>query len=137
MHLNAQFSLSLPEFQTEHHGLELLSSLQDQLNKEQTQVLQSIYSQCLTQTPAVSLVEGPPGTGKSRLIVNLILQLVFGKDVSRRLRILVCAHSNAAVDILALKLMKIHAKINPLGEPTQFSIFFAATNRIDIIFISF
>lgn len=84
---------------------------QDALNAEQMNVLESIYGQCLGETPGVSLVEGPPGTGKSRLIVNLILQLVCGKEaVSRHLRILVCAHSNAAIDILALKLLRIYER---------------------------
>lgn len=85
------------------------------MNEEQKDVLELIYCQCLSNRPGLSLVEGPPGTGKTRLIVNLILQLVFGKEVQRRLRILVCASSNAAVDNIALKLMKIRKKTSPAG----------------------
>lgn len=44
--------------------------------------------------------------GKSRLITNLVLQLLYGKEITKPLKILVCAPSNAAVDILTKNLME-------------------------------
>lgn len=79
-------------------------------------VLESIYTMCLKKTPNVSLIEGPPGTGKSRLIVNLILQLIYGVDLKKKFRILLCASSNAAVDIIACKLLKIRSKMTSSGK---------------------
>lgn len=64
-------------------------------------------------TTQLSLVEGPPGTGKTRFIVALILQLLFGKELqskNSKLRILVLTSSNAAVDIIAKQLIYIKHK---------------------------
>ena len=55
----------------------------------------------------VILVQGPPGTGKSTTIVSLIAVLL-AKGRERRFRgkkILVCAPSNAAVDVLARRVL--------------------------------
>lgn len=75
-------------------------------------VLKHVYRRCIDSltTPNISLIEGPPGTGKSVLITNLILQLLNGFKAikpSMKLRILVCAHSNAAVDVIAKQLIDI------------------------------
>lgn len=100
------------------------------MNSLQQEVLETIYTLCLKEKPNVSLVEGPPGTGKSRLIVNLILQLVYGSEVRKRLRILMCASSNAAVDIIALKLLKARSKINSVGKLFYFCSEFGRENHI-------
>lgn len=67
-----------------------------------------VYKKCIDKkTPSISLIEGPAGTGKSILITNLILQLIFGEEVykdGKGLKILLCAPSNAAVDIITYKL---------------------------------
>lgn len=85
------------------------------MNKQQLKVLQTVYAKCLDQRPSISLIEGPPGTGKSRFITNLILQLIYGAEVKRELKILVCAASNAAVDIIARKLLKIRRMLLDTG----------------------
>lgn len=64
----------------------------------------------------LSLIEGPPGTGKTRLIVSIILQLLFGKEMERRLHILVLSSSNAAVDIIARRLLHVREKMDKGGE---------------------
>lgn len=48
------------------------------------------------------LIHGPPGTGKTKTICEIVLQL--GKDLTFRGSILLCAASNTAADILALRL---------------------------------
>lgn len=77
------------------------------LNVQQGDILLSVFGQCLDMTrPHIMLIQGPPGTGKSRLISNLVLQLRRGIP-ERRLKILICAQSNTAVDVIVLKLMML------------------------------
>ncbi|XP_062333403.1 probable helicase senataxin [Osmerus eperlanus] len=67
--------------------------------------------------PKVCLIHGPPGTGKSKAIVGLLMNLFSGGAQSmaptsanrlskpRRLRVLLCAPSNAAIDNLMKKVI--------------------------------
>jgi len=59
------------------------------------------------------LIQGPFGTGKTRTLVEIILQLV-----KRGEKVLACAESNVGVDNLVEKLMK-KAKIVRLGHPSR------------------
>lgn len=97
-------------------NLKIKILLQDKLNRDQMSILKSIYNKCLSSVPNLSLIEGPPGTGKTRLIVSIILQLLFGKDMKRKLRILVLTSSNAAVDIIARKLIHVREKLDKSGK---------------------
>lgn len=82
------------------------------LNRQQGDILLSVFGQCLDMSrPHIMLIQGPPGTGKSRLISNLVLQLRRGIP-DRRVKILVCAQSNTAVDVIVLKLMKLLRMLN-------------------------
>lgn len=67
------------------------------LNPSQTQAL----SRALASRD-IHLIHGPPGTGKTTVLVELILQLVIGKGE----RVLVAGSSNLAVDNLAAKLLE-------------------------------
>ncbi|KAI5180654.1 regulator of nonsense transcripts 1 [Nematocida sp. AWRm80] len=49
----------------------------------------------------ITLIQGPPGTGKTKTIICIITQLLY-----RNLRVLVCAPSNAAVDMLVENIQK-------------------------------
>ncbi|KAL9699282.1 hypothetical protein quinque_002723 [Culex quinquefasciatus] len=79
------------------------------LNREQGDILLSVFGHCLdANRPHIMLIQGPPGTGKSRLISNLVLQLHRGvPNASRRMKILICAQSNTAIDVIVLKLIKL------------------------------
>lgn len=82
------------------------------LNVQQGDILLSVFGQCLDLSrPHIMLIQGPPGTGKSRLISNLVLQL-WRCLPSRQPKILVCAQSNTAVDVIVLKLMKLFRMLN-------------------------
>ncbi|XP_062543771.1 uncharacterized protein LOC134211146 isoform X2 [Armigeres subalbatus] len=82
------------------------------LNVQQGDILLSVFGQCLDmRRPHIMLIQGPPGTGKSRLISNLVLQLRRGMP-DRQPKILVCAQSNTAVDVIVLKLMKLFRLLN-------------------------
>lgn len=80
------------------------------LNREQGDILLSVFGHCLdANRPHIMLIQGPPGTGKSRLISNLVLQLHRGvPNAPRRMKILICAQSNTAIDVIVLKLIKLY-----------------------------
>ncbi|XP_010709175.1 DNA-binding protein SMUBP-2 [Meleagris gallopavo] len=62
----------------------------------------------------VAIVHGPPGTGKTTTIVEIILQAV-----QQGLKVLCCAPSNVAVDNLVERLAGYKARILRLGHPAR------------------
>lgn len=72
----------------------------DRLNYEQLKAVSSISNANYGDVPY--LISGPPGTGKTKSIVEVSLQLVKGSTQAQH--ILVCAPSDSAADTLALRL---------------------------------
>jgi ATP-dependent RNA/DNA helicase IGHMBP2 len=66
--------------------------------------------------PEVALIHGPPGTGKTRCLVELVRQAV-----RRGERVYVSAASNAAVDNLAERLAACDVAVLRLGHPARVS----------------
>ena len=64
----------------------------------------------------VAIIHGPPGTGKTTTLVQTILE-----TVRRERRVLVCAPSNTAVDLLAEKLAERGVNVIRLGNPSRVS----------------
>ena len=64
----------------------------------------------------VAIIHGPPGTGKTTTIVELICQAI-----SKRQKVLACAPSNTAVDNLLEKLVDARQKAVRLGHPARVS----------------
>jgi DNA polymerase alpha-associated DNA helicase A len=62
----------------------------------------------------VALIHGPPGTGKTTTLIELILQLV-----AQNLRLLVCGPSNISVDNIVEKLSHHKVPIVRLGHPAR------------------
>ena len=63
----------------------------------------------------VAVIHGPPGTGKTTTLVELILQLA----VARRERVLVCAPSNVAVDNVLAQLERWRAKAKKMSKKSH------------------
>jgi superfamily I DNA and/or RNA helicase len=62
----------------------------------------------------LAIIHGPPGTGKTTTVVELILQLV-----QRGKRVLACAPSNTAVDNLLERLVTQRAEVVRIGHPAR------------------
>ncbi|NWW44913.1 SMBP2 protein, partial [Pedionomus torquatus] len=62
----------------------------------------------------LAIVHGPPGTGKTTTLVEIILQAV-----QQGLKVLCCAPSNVAVDNLVERLASHRARILRLGHPAR------------------
>lgn len=85
---------------------------EDDLNPNQMEAVFKITKTVLKKEAKVCLIQGPPGTGKSKVIANLVTQILHDEQTSRKsLRILVCAPSNAAVDEIVLRLLDIRSKL--------------------------
>jgi len=88
----------------------------DLLNFEQQKAIISISKRNYGTVPY--LISGPPGTGKTKTLVELALQLIQLPSISH---ILVCAPSNAAADTLANRLgqhLDVH-ELFRLNAPTR------------------
>ncbi len=83
-----------------HSGVFANTFYDRELNWEQKKAVQSICSQDYGTLPY--LVSGPPGTGKTKTLIEAALQLVLRVDTSTH--ILVCAPSDPAADTLAIRL---------------------------------
>jgi len=79
------------------------------LNSSQQQALEKILS-----AQDVGIIHGPPGTGKTTTLVQAIKSTVHAEGQS-----LVCAPSNAAVDLLADKLSSEGLRVLRLGHPAR------------------
>jgi ATP-dependent RNA/DNA helicase IGHMBP2 len=62
----------------------------------------------------VAIIHGPPGTGKTTTLVQVIKQVVQEEN-----QVLVCAPSNAAVDLLADKLSEQELSVLRIGHPAR------------------
>lgn len=86
-----------------------ISFLDEELNEPQRQAVQHALS-----TEPLALIHGPPGTGKTRTLVEVVRQaLELGQ------RVLISAASNAAVDNLAEKLIAAGVDVVRLGHPAR------------------
>jgi DNA polymerase alpha-associated DNA helicase A len=65
-------------------------------------------------TREVALIHGPPGTGKTHTLIELILQLL-----KQKLRLLVCGPSNISVDNIVERLASHKVPMVRLGHPAR------------------
>ncbi|KAJ5115233.1 hypothetical protein NUU61_000992 [Penicillium alfredii] len=62
----------------------------------------------------IALIHGPPGTGKTHTLIELIMQMV-----QRRKRILVCGPSNVSVDNIVERLAPNRVPVVRIGHPAR------------------
>lgn len=79
------------------------------LNESQNEALHQIHN-----ARDVAIIHGPPGTGKTTTVVQAILETLKSEN-----QVLVCAPSNAAVDLLAEKLGDQKIEVLRIGHPAR------------------
>ncbi|XP_076359701.1 LOW QUALITY PROTEIN: uncharacterized protein LOC143252039 [Tachypleus tridentatus] len=97
----------------------------DGFNETQAKVIISLTEQILRPypIPLITLLQGPPGTGKTYLIVGLIQNLLHrcsSLSVTMSSKLLVVAPSNAAVDEIARRLIKLKEREKLKGKKVKF-----------------
>lgn len=84
----------------------------DNLNPRQLEAVFKVTDTVLRKEAKLCFIQGPPGTGKSKVIVNLVTQILYGGHQDKKsLRILICAPSNAAIDEIVLRLLNIRSTL--------------------------
>lgn len=81
------------------------------LNPSQNDAIQHVV-----EAQEVSIVHGPPGTGKTTTLVEAIIE-----TLQRETQVLVCAPSNAAVDWISEQLMRRSINVLRIGNPLRIS----------------
>lgn len=91
---------------------------QDPLDDTQSRILNTLYRRSINlDVPNISLLDGAAGTGKSCLIVNLALQLVYGDELPKPLRILICSKTNGGINDLTKKFITIRDNTSGNEQP--------------------
>ncbi|XP_050544882.1 uncharacterized protein LOC126907553 isoform X2 [Daktulosphaira vitifoliae] len=97
-------------------------SFNDFLNNSQKQAVKMAVMLSISKEPNIGLIIGPPGTGKSNVICNVVITLlkmnIQSKDDNKH-KVLLCAPSNEAVDVLVRRLVEIKTE---LMDQINFSI---------------
>ena len=89
--------------------VEELQFLDSSLNTSQKDAIRFALA-----SPDVALIHGPPGTGKTHTLIEIILQML-----KRELRILVCGPSNISVDNIVERLASHKIPMVRLGHPAR------------------
>lgn len=87
---------------------------------------------CLTEKPNVGLIIGPPGSGKTNVICNIIINLM--SNVQTKPKLLICAPSNDAVDAIVRRVLEVKKDLKR-KYPINFTIkyYFFDLQNINII----
>ncbi len=79
------------------------------LNQGQNKALSKVFN-----AKDIAIIHGPPGTGKTTTLVNAIKELV-----KTERQVMVCAQSNAAVDLIVEKLDDLGIEVLRMGHPAR------------------
>ncbi|KOX75801.1 putative helicase senataxin [Melipona quadrifasciata] len=98
----------------------------DKLNEKQMEAVHRITKAVIQRDPKLCFIQGPPGTGKSKVIVNIVSQILYGNNRytnnGNSFKILVCAPSNAAIDEIVLRLLNIRTIIKDHSKTKPFKM---------------
>ena len=95
--------------QASKQTLKIKSDVVAGLNESQQQAMEMVF-----EAADVAFIHGPPGTGKTTTLVQAIKIAV-----SQERQVLVCAPSNAAVDLLVEKISEQGLRVLRIGHPAR------------------
>ncbi|XP_061138538.1 DNA-binding protein SMUBP-2 isoform X1 [Syngnathus typhle] len=104
--INVLFGEANPSSHSQPHEVKFFNSNLDDSQRE-------AVTFALSQRE-LAVIHGPPGTGKTTTVVEVILQAV-----KQGQKVLCCAPSNVAVDNLVERLARCKAKVLRLGHPAR------------------
>jgi len=107
--LHGTLSLAPPAVLPESLKVTTLSFRNQNLNESQQQAIAAI-----TQNEPITIIHGPPGTGKTTTLIEAIVQLIRTGE-----KILVSAPSNTAVDNIAKGLIQQGVKLLRVGNTSK------------------
>ncbi|XP_057331941.1 uncharacterized protein LOC130671857 [Microplitis mediator] len=84
----------------------------DNLNQKQLEIVGKIVKTVEDKKTGIYMVSGPAGTGKTKVIVNSVLTMIHRKSTEQ---MLICAHSNLAIDSIVLQLLKEQSRLKNQG----------------------
>ena len=108
--LRVLLGMAQPSFASADPSAPPLVFLDERLNASQQAAAQFV----LREAREVGLIHGPPATGKTQTLVEVIRQLVLAGQ-----RVLACAASNLAVDNLVERLSLHKVPLTRLGHPAR------------------
>ncbi|XP_032666246.1 helicase SEN1 [Odontomachus brunneus] len=105
------YDYQLPPFNTSFNCTSLVTK--DNLNLKQLEAVSRVTDVVIKKEAKLCFIQGPPGTGKSKVIVNLVAQILYGKRENKndKTKILLCAPSNAAIDEVVMRLLAIRSNL--------------------------
>ena len=87
----------------------------DKLNQRQMEAVSKVTEAVVQKQAKLCFIQGPPGTGKTKVIANIVTQVLYGRQRystnPTHFKILVCAPSNAAIDEITLRLLAVRSNI--------------------------
>ncbi|MDF1696491.1 MAG: AAA domain-containing protein [Saprospiraceae bacterium] len=99
----------LSKLDDRHRGFNMDWKIPGHLNEHQTLAIRGIL-----EASQMGIIHGPPGTGKTTTLSALVKSILIHEK-----RILVCAPSNNAVDLLAKKISELGVKVVRIGNVTR------------------
>lgn len=118
-----------PQF--EMYKLPVVSELEtlitgDKLNQKQIEAVNRVTKAVVHKDTKLCFIQGPPGTGKSKVIVNIITQILYGNNRytsnGSSFKMLVCAPSNTAIDEIVLRLLNVRTTIKQQAKMKPFKM---------------
>lgn len=117
--------------QLEMYKLPVVSEMEtlvtgDKLNQKQIEAVNKVTKAAVHKDTKLCFIQGPPGTGKSKVIVNIITQILYGNNRytsnGSSFKMLVCAPSNTAIDEIVLRLLNVRTTIKQQAKMKPFKM---------------